>query len=91
MGINLDTLASVAAIEGEQQRSVRIFAAAEALREAESLAQWTSADRALFGPYLLPLRTALGEAQYTAAWAEGRTMTMDEATEFALVPDAVCP
>ncbi len=88
VAINLDTLASVAAAAGQPGRAARLYGAAEALREAEGLAPWSPADRALHEPHLRPLRARLGEAAFTAAWAEGRALGLEGAVALALSPAA---
>src|SRR5215210_2903961 len=71
---NLELLAAAVSMRGDHGRAVRLFGAAEALREA-------------VGAFVLPLyraeydlgvaaaRAGMDEAALTAAWAEGRAMT----------------
>jgi transcriptional regulator with XRE-family HTH domain len=78
----LDGLAVVAA--GTQPvRAARQFGAAEALRNAHSLAVLATR-RPLYEPVLQAVRAALGTAAFDAAWAEGRAMTREQAVAYAL-------
>ena len=77
--LSLEGLACATGARGEYERSARLLGAAEALREGVGYEKGP-ADRALQDPYLLPVRAELDEA----AFAEGRTMTFEEAVEYAL-------
>jgi predicted ATPase/DNA-binding SARP family transcriptional activator/DNA-binding CsgD family transcriptional regulator len=79
---SLEGLACAAEARGEAGRSARLFGAAEALREALGVPQ-PPAERALREPYL----TAARSRRNDAAWEEGRTMTFEEAVEYALSDD----
>jgi hypothetical protein len=80
----LDIVASVAATRNRPDHASRLFGAAEALREADGLAQWSPLERAIFERHLPPLRAALGESGLAAAWAAGRGLTQQEAVALAL-------
>jgi hypothetical protein len=79
----LEGLAGLAGLTGQQERSARLFAAADALRE-------------VFGPSrsrTIPLdsdrlqtitRVKLGEVAFTAAWTAGRTLSLEQAIAEAL-------
>jgi predicted ATPase/DNA-binding SARP family transcriptional activator len=64
--------------------AARLFGAAEALEEVSGLpvARWEQAEweRAIGS-----IRSALGEAEFAAAWAAGRRLTPEEALAFVLV------
>jgi len=77
--------ALVAALRGQSARAVRLWAAAEALREAIGLAivLWDHVPTD-YEAQLAATRARLGEEAFTAAWEEGRTMTPELAVEFAL-------
>jgi predicted ATPase/DNA-binding CsgD family transcriptional regulator len=80
---NLELLAAAVSMRGDHRRAALVFGAAEALREA-------------VGAFVLPLyraeydrgvaaaRATLDEAHFSSAWSEGRSMTPDEAVEYAL-------
>jgi hypothetical protein len=76
-------LACVAAMRQQMVRATRLLAATEALLEAIG-ASLETADRTLYVDMVAMVRTALGDAQFATAWVEGRAMTLDEATVFAL-------
>jgi hypothetical protein len=67
------------------ERAAKVFGAAEAIREGIGalLAPSGRADRERS---LADVRVALGDAAFAAAWAAGRAMTLEQATEYALTP-----
>jgi hypothetical protein len=92
-GINwyLSALAEVAATRGQAEQAAWLFGAADALGEALASAVPTSL-RANYDHHIAIARAALGEERFTAAWARGRAMTVDQAIacarEVAGTPDA---
>ena len=83
-GINAKIgLAHVA--QGQPERAVRLYAAAEALREAIRLPA-APADRCDYEA-IPAARATLGEEAFAAAWAAGRAMSPEQATEYALASD----
>src|SRR5207249_753697 len=81
---NLEGLAAVAVAQGQAERAARLAGAAEGLREAMG-APLPPADRAEHERSVGAARTALGEAAFASAWAEGRTLSLEAAVAFALV------
>jgi non-specific serine/threonine protein kinase len=81
----LEALGCVANGLGQAERAARLFGAAEALREAIGLEELPAVqaddERAVAA------RTVLGETTFAARWAEGRSMTLAEAAEYALSSD----
>jgi predicted ATPase len=79
----LEGFASAASGQGNFERGTRLFAAAEALREIlgrDRLPPFqTEYDRRVASA-----RAALGDAAFSAAWADGRAMTLEQAIEYAL-------
>jgi ATP/maltotriose-dependent transcriptional regulator MalT len=74
----LEGLASVVAVQGEQVRAVWLMSAAQALRESigtplplyfQTMHEFT----------ITSIRTQLGEQAFETAWAEGRTMSPEQA------------
>jgi hypothetical protein len=61
---------------------VRLFAAAADLREAVGTSMMVT-DQAEHDRNLADARSRLGEAASAAAWAEGRAMTLEQATAYA--------
>ncbi len=65
------------------QRAIRLFGAADALLQATGFLL-DVADRAEFDRNLAAIRAQLDEAVFAAAWQEGRAMTLEQATAYAL-------
>jgi len=80
---SLEGMASLAGALGEATRAAHLRGAAEAAREVISFAL-SPGERALHEPYLAAARSALGEAGWEEALAEGRAMSLEEAAEYAL-------
>jgi predicted ATPase/class 3 adenylate cyclase/DNA-binding CsgD family transcriptional regulator len=74
----LEGLAGVAEVRGQSVWAARFFGIAEVLREAGGTPMPLS-DRKVYERYLAAARAQLGEAAFAAAWAEGRTMTLEQA------------
>ncbi|HEY9287310.1 MAG TPA: tetratricopeptide repeat protein [Candidatus Dormibacteraeota bacterium] len=80
---SLEVLACISALEGEQQRAVRLAGAAAAMHEAagnrppEGWQQFVNA-------VLKPARGALGEEAASAAWEAGQRLTMDQVFDLAV-------
>jgi predicted ATPase/DNA-binding CsgD family transcriptional regulator len=76
-------LAEVAIHEGDARRAARLFSAADALSEAyrEVL---NPPDQAEYDSSLTKTRGALTEEEFAVARSEGRSLTLEEALEYAL-------
>lgn len=81
----LDGLAGVAGEQGDPLRAARIWGAAEALRDASG-ASISPAWQASYEAKVAAARAEADDTAWTAAWAEGRSMTLREAVEYALSP-----
>jgi tetratricopeptide (TPR) repeat protein len=79
----LDGLGAVAARRGAWSRAGRLAGAADALREAIGYTQDPN-DRAFRDRYVAEIREAVGEAGLASTSAEGRGMTLEQATGYAL-------
>ena len=82
--------------EGKIVRAARLWGAEEALLEKLEDAVYTYVpDRALHRSQVSAARTQLDEAAWTAAWTEGRVMSLEQAVEYALekepAPDRAVP
>ncbi|MEZ4733067.1 MAG: helix-turn-helix domain-containing protein [Caldilineaceae bacterium] len=66
-----------------KERAVRLLSAADALRKPMSIPGAPVRDP-LYQRSLASVRTALDEATFAQAWAEGQAMTRDEAVAYAL-------
>ena len=69
-GIVLESAAFLAAATGDAARSVRLLAAADAIRRALEVPLWVGF-RERHDRVLAETRNALGKARFTAAWEEG--------------------
>jgi ATP/maltotriose-dependent transcriptional regulator MalT len=76
LGWNLIGLAKVAADEGQPEQATRLFGAAEACLHPDAL---DPLERADYERAVERVREQLGEEAFAAAWAEGRTMTPEQA------------
>lgn len=74
---------SLALAEGDAGRSARLLAAAEKLHETIG-APMPVFDRKRFDHEVASLRELLRGEAFTAAWSEGKDMTVEQATGFAL-------
>jgi predicted ATPase/DNA-binding CsgD family transcriptional regulator len=81
----LEGLAVVAGARGEARRSARMLGAAQGSMEeaGATVYNYYMPDRALYERTLAAVRARLDEAEWTAAWEEGRAMTAERAVEYA--------
>jgi DNA-binding NarL/FixJ family response regulator len=82
-----EALALTAVAQGEFQRAVKLWGAAEARRDGVQ-ARLPSSKQADYAPYMDRARSVLGEQAFVAAWAEGRAMTLDQAITLAVAEPA---
>jgi predicted ATPase len=73
----LEGWGAVMAAQGTPRKAARLWGAAEALREALGT-PLPPVERADHEHSVAASRTALGEEPFAAAWAEGRTMTLEQ-------------
>ncbi len=74
---HLEGLAGVVSVQGELPWAARLWGAAEALRETQGT-PLPPVQRAEYERSIAITRTQLGEQAFAAAWAEGRTMTLEQ-------------
>jgi predicted ATPase/class 3 adenylate cyclase len=79
----LECFAMIAVTEEEPQRAAKLFGAAEAIRELTGHKR-TDEEEAEEAQFMSRLRTMLPEAEFNALWAEGKSMTMEQAIQLAL-------
>jgi non-specific serine/threonine protein kinase len=79
----VDALGVLATQQGQVQHGVRLLAAAAQLHQ-EMGAPARPADRPALEGALAAARTALGEAAFTAAWAAGQTLPLEQVVAHAL-------
>ena len=78
IGDSLEAFSCLAAAAGQPRQAARLFGAAEALRETISV-RVPPADRPDFDHWIQVARTALGREIFEQAFAEGRTLGMQDA------------
>jgi predicted ATPase/class 3 adenylate cyclase/DNA-binding CsgD family transcriptional regulator len=80
---SLEYLAAVIAMQGDHARAARLFGAGESLRDkiGESVLEFYRAD---YDRGVAAAHAGLDEQSFAAMWAEGRTMELEEAIEYAL-------
>ncbi len=74
---------SLLAVEGQAEQAVRLWGAAEAVREAIG-APLTPNELSRYEREVAAARAQLGEQRFKAAWAEGQKMTLTQAIAYAL-------
>lgn len=82
----LEGLAGVAGAEGRPELAARLFGAAAALRDDLAI-PLPALDRTLHERDVAAVRAALGEEPFATAWAEGRSMTLEQVTSAAFARD----
>src|SRR5207244_6502180 len=75
---NLEGLAGLVAAQGELRWAAQLWGAAEALREVTAV-PLPPADRAAYEQAVSVARAQLGAPAFVTVWAEGRTMTPEQA------------
>ena len=78
----LECFAFIAKALEQPERAAKLLGAAEALREVSS-SPMTPQERAEFEREVADLRAGMDEASFTSNWAQGRSMTMEQAVEMA--------
>jgi predicted ATPase/class 3 adenylate cyclase len=79
----LECFGFLALADEEPQRTIQLFGAAEALRERIN-SSMTDYEQAEYSQAITQLRSMLTEAEFNFLWAEGRSMTLEQAIQFAL-------
>jgi DNA-binding CsgD family transcriptional regulator len=80
----LEGMASLAEAMGKATHAAHLWGAAEAAREATGIDNFTPDELALHEPHLAAARIQLGDETWEAALNEGRTMSFEDAAEYAL-------
>jgi len=79
----LECFAFIAIAEEELQHALKLFGAAEALRE-KAQSPMTDHERIEYDQAVAQVRALLNESDFNTLWAEGRVLTMQQAIEYAL-------
>ena len=82
----LECFAFIAKAQEEGERAVRLMSAAEALREASNSPR-TPQEGIEYERELAGLRAGIDEKTFVSLWAEGSSMKMEQAIEYALMED----
>ena len=85
--ISLEGLARVAAATGQPEAAARLLGAADAVRDATGATR-SAYFRPLHERNLAQARARLGADAFEAAWAAGRTLTLEQAPALLLAPAA---
>jgi hypothetical protein len=83
---SFENLAMFTSARTESERAVRLFGAADALRARLGVPGRPS-DREVLARFITAARTELGEQNFTAAWAAGAAMSLEEAIAHGLGED----
>ena len=67
----------------QTEKAARLFGVAEALRQKIDI-DMTTQEREDYEKEVADLKANMDEKEFAFLWAEGRSMTMDEAIELAL-------
>ena len=79
----LEFLAGIDQIQKQPERAARLYGVVEALRQ-DIGTPIPPVDRDDYDRSVAAVRAELGEEAFAAAWAEGRTMTIEDAVKYAL-------
>ena len=79
----MDILAAAAASRGEVRRAARIWGATAGFRETTDVIPGRD-ERELIGPHKAAARARLDKAAWNEEWEWGRSMTLDQAVDYAL-------
>lgn len=82
----LECFAFIAKAQEQGERAVKLMSAAESLREASNSAM-TPQERIEYASEVASLRAGMDEKTFVLLWDEGRSMTMEQAIEYALNED----
>jgi tetratricopeptide (TPR) repeat protein len=80
----LECFAMIAVVEEEPKRAAKLFGAAEAIREVTGHKR-TDEEEAEEAQFISRLHAMLSETEFNALWAEGKSMTMEQAVQLAAV------
>lgn len=79
----LESLGFIARAQEQGERAVKLLGAAEALRESGN-SPMTPQEGVEYAKEVASLRAGMDEKDFLSLWAEGRSMTMEQAIEYAL-------
>jgi predicted ATPase/class 3 adenylate cyclase len=79
----LECFAMIAIVDEEPSRAAKLFGAADALREATGHKR-TDEEEMEHQQFISRLRSMFPEAEFNIAWAEGKSLTMEQGIQLAL-------
>jgi predicted ATPase/class 3 adenylate cyclase len=79
----LECFAFIAKVHKQPERAIKLLGAAEKLREIIHIDMWDM-ERVEYDREVADLKTNTGEREFTSLWVEGKSMTMEQAIQFAL-------
>ena len=79
----LECFAFIAKVNEQPERAIKLLGAAEKLREIINIPM-SELEQVEYDREVADLKANMGEKKFTTLWAEGRSMTMEAAIEFAL-------
>jgi hypothetical protein len=79
----LECIAYILGKKGQTHRAVKLLGAAEVLREAIDTSM-TQVERLEYEQEISSLRERMGETEFKQAWSDGRSMTMEDAIQWAI-------
>ena len=79
----LECFAFIAIAEEEPERAVKLFGAAEALRERIN-AEMQDLEYMEYDNAIMRIRSLFEDGEFALLWAQGRALTMEQAIQFAL-------
>ena len=83
IGYCFEGLAAVLALTGRAEEAAKLLGAAEALRESLGV-ELAPAEQATHNETVDAVRARLGEERFSDAWRQGREMSLEQATAYAL-------
>jgi tetratricopeptide (TPR) repeat protein len=86
MAQGLEGIAGIAAVQGYAERAARLVGAAAALRQRSGMSP-DSEERGDSDQTVAAVRAALGDDAFSAAWAEGQTLQLEQALAEAHEPE----
>ena len=79
----LECFGLIAMVREQPARAVKLFSAAEALREVSNSVR-TPVEQKEFEDAKASLQAQIEESEFNRVWNEGRTATLEQAIEYAL-------
>jgi hypothetical protein len=79
----LECFAFLAKIQEQPERAAKLFGAAEAIREIINIPM-NGMEQIEYDREVAELRAGMNETEFNKMWAEGRSMSLEQAVEFAI-------